>query len=130
MRVLTDPAETGAVTLSLPQDVQAEAWDFEDDLFARRVWHVARPPVEDAALARAVATIRSAKRPLLVAGGGVIYADATEALRDLRRGHRRPGRGVAGRQGLRSPTTTRRPSARSGPPAPPPPTPWPPRPTS
>src|SRR5690349_6907398 len=61
MRVLTDPAETGAVTLSLPQDVQAEAWDFEDDLFARRVWHVGRPPVEDAALERAVATIRSAR---------------------------------------------------------------------
>ena len=83
MRVLTDPAETGAVTLSLPQDVQAEAWDFEDDLFARRVWHVARPPVEDAALARAAAVVRAAERPLLVAGGGVIYADATEALRDF-----------------------------------------------
>ncbi len=81
MRVLTDPAETGAVTLSLPQDVQAEAWDFDDDLFARRVWHVARPPVEDAALARAVTTIRSAKRPLVVAGGGTIYSGATDALR-------------------------------------------------
>jgi 3D-(3,5/4)-trihydroxycyclohexane-1,2-dione acylhydrolase (decyclizing) len=81
MRVLTDPAETGAVTLSLPQDVQAEAWDWDDDLFARRVWHVSRQPVAADALARAVEIIRGAERPLLVAGGGVIYADATEALR-------------------------------------------------
>jgi 3D-(3,5/4)-trihydroxycyclohexane-1,2-dione acylhydrolase (decyclizing) len=81
MRVLTDPAETGAVTLSLPQDVQAEAWDWEDDLFARRVWHVARPAVPDDALARAAALVRGARRPLLVAGGGVIYSDAHDALR-------------------------------------------------
>jgi 3D-(3,5/4)-trihydroxycyclohexane-1,2-dione acylhydrolase (decyclizing) len=81
MRVLTDPAETGAVTLSLPQDVQAEAWDWEDDLFARRVWHVTRPAVPDDALDRAAAVVRSARRPLLVAGGGVIYSDASDALR-------------------------------------------------
>jgi 3D-(3,5/4)-trihydroxycyclohexane-1,2-dione acylhydrolase (decyclizing) len=81
MRVLTDPAETGAVTLSLPQDVQAEAWDWDDDLFAERVWHVGRPAVEDATLQRAVEVIRSAERPLIVAGGGVIYSGATEALR-------------------------------------------------
>jgi 3D-(3,5/4)-trihydroxycyclohexane-1,2-dione acylhydrolase (decyclizing) len=81
MRVLTDPAETGAVTLSLPQDVQAEAWDWDDDLFARRVWHVVRRSVADDALARAVSLIRAAERPLVVAGGGVIYSDATEALR-------------------------------------------------
>src|SRR5215213_7634997 len=73
MRVLTDPAETGAVTLALPQDVQAEAWDWDDDLFARRVWHVTRQPVADDALVRARDVIRSAERPLLVAGGGVIY---------------------------------------------------------
>jgi 3D-(3,5/4)-trihydroxycyclohexane-1,2-dione acylhydrolase (decyclizing) len=81
MRVLTDPAETGAVTLALPQDVQAEAWDWEDDLFARRVWHVSRQSVAADALARATAIIRSARRPLVVAGGGVIYSDASEALR-------------------------------------------------
>ena len=81
MRVLTDPAETGAVTLSLPQDVQAEAWDWDDDLFARRVWHQPRQPLADDALARAVAVLRGAERPLIVAGGGVIYSDATEALR-------------------------------------------------
>lgn len=81
MRVLTDPAETGAVTLCLPQDVQAEAFDFPVELFRRRVWHVARPVPEPAALARAVEAIRSAKKPIVVAGGGVIYAGAAEALR-------------------------------------------------
>ena len=83
LRVLTDPAETGAVTISLPQDVQAEAWDWDDDLFARRVWHVTRQPVADDALVRACDVIRSAERPLVVAGGGVIYSDATVALREL-----------------------------------------------
>jgi 3D-(3,5/4)-trihydroxycyclohexane-1,2-dione acylhydrolase (decyclizing) len=81
MRVLTDPADTGAVTLCLPQDVQAEAWDWDDDLFARRVWHVSRTPVAADALARAAELVRGARRPLLVAGGGVIYSGATEALR-------------------------------------------------
>jgi 3D-(3,5/4)-trihydroxycyclohexane-1,2-dione acylhydrolase (decyclizing) len=81
MRVLTDPAETGAVTLALPQDVQAEAYDWPEKLFARRVWHVARPVPEPAALARAVDAIRSARRPLIVAGGGVGYSEATDALR-------------------------------------------------
>src|SRR4051812_29252676 len=62
MRVLTDPAETGAVTLALPQDVQAEAHDWPDELFAKRVWHVARPPADESALARAAAVIRGAQR--------------------------------------------------------------------
>ena len=81
MRVLTDPAATGAVTLALPQDVQAEAYDWPEEFFARRVWHVARPVPEPAALDRAVDLIRSARRPLVVAGGGVIYAEATEQLK-------------------------------------------------
>ncbi len=81
MRVLADPAETGAVTLALPQDVQAEAHDWPEELFARRVWHVPRPLPEPAALDRAVAVLREARKPLLVAGGGVLYAEATEALR-------------------------------------------------
>jgi 3D-(3,5/4)-trihydroxycyclohexane-1,2-dione acylhydrolase (decyclizing) len=81
MRVLTDPAETGAVTICLPQDVQAEAFDFPAALFGKRVWHVARPVPEPAALARAVAAIKASKRPLVVAGGGVIYAEASEQLR-------------------------------------------------
>lgn len=81
MRVLTDPVETGAVTLSLPQDVQAESWDWPDELFARRVWHIARPVPEPAALARAVAAIRASRKPLIVAGGGVAYSGANDALR-------------------------------------------------
>jgi 3D-(3,5/4)-trihydroxycyclohexane-1,2-dione acylhydrolase (decyclizing) len=81
MRVLTDPAETGAVTICLPQDVQAEAFDWPEELFAERVWHIGRPEPDRAALARAAELIRSARRPLLVAGGGVHYSEATEALR-------------------------------------------------
>jgi 3D-(3,5/4)-trihydroxycyclohexane-1,2-dione acylhydrolase (decyclizing) len=80
MRVLTDPAETGAVTLCLPQDVQATAFDWPRDLFAKRVWHVARPLPERALLQRAAALIRDARRPLVVAGGGVVYSGATQAL--------------------------------------------------
>jgi 3D-(3,5/4)-trihydroxycyclohexane-1,2-dione acylhydrolase (decyclizing) len=83
MRVLTDPAETGAVTLALPQDVQAEAYDWPEEFFRDRVWHVARPVPEPAALARAAAVIRSARRPLIVAGGGVIYSQASEVLREF-----------------------------------------------
>jgi 3D-(3,5/4)-trihydroxycyclohexane-1,2-dione acylhydrolase (decyclizing) len=81
MRVLTDPAETGAVTIALPQDVQAEAHDWPDELFAPRVWHIPRAVPEPAALARAAELIRSAERPLVVAGGGVHYSEATDALR-------------------------------------------------
>ena len=81
MRVLTDPAETGAVTICLPQDVQAEAFDWPDELFARRVWHVARPVPEPAALARAVEVIRAARRPLSSPAAASIYSEATEALR-------------------------------------------------
>jgi len=83
MRVLTDPAETGAVTLCLPQDVQAEAWDWPEELFARRVWRVRRPVPEPDALAAAAELLRGARRPLIVAGGGTIYAEATDALRAL-----------------------------------------------
>jgi 3D-(3,5/4)-trihydroxycyclohexane-1,2-dione acylhydrolase (decyclizing) len=81
MRVLTDPAETGAVTLALPQDVQAEAHDWPEELFAERTWYVPRPLPEPAALGRAVEVLRSARRPLVIAGGGVIYSEAGPALR-------------------------------------------------
>src|SRR5436189_213523 len=81
MRVLASPAETGAVTLALPQDVQVEAYDYPDEFLAKRVWHIDRRPPEPAALARAVAALQAAKRPIIVAGGGVIYACASEALR-------------------------------------------------
>ncbi|MCO8271364.1 3D-(3,5/4)-trihydroxycyclohexane-1,2-dione acylhydrolase (decyclizing) [Actinoplanes sp. TRM 88003] len=80
MRVLTDPAETGAVTLCLPQDLQAEAYDFPDDLFGRRVWHIARPVAEPAFVERAAAVLQNAQRPLIVAGGGVIYSEASDEL--------------------------------------------------
>jgi 3D-(3,5/4)-trihydroxycyclohexane-1,2-dione acylhydrolase (decyclizing) len=82
-RALTDPAQTGAVTLALPQDIQAEAWDWPAELFADRVWRIPRPPPETVALIRAVQLIREASRPLIVAGGGVIYSEATEELRWL-----------------------------------------------
>ena len=81
MRVLTDPAETGAVTVAMPQDVQAEAHDWPVELFRKRVWHVRRPVPEPAALERAVALIRAAKRPMVIAGGGTIYSEASEQLR-------------------------------------------------
>jgi 3D-(3,5/4)-trihydroxycyclohexane-1,2-dione acylhydrolase (decyclizing) len=81
MRVLTSPADTGAVTLALPQDVQAEAFEYPDAFLDKRVWRVERRPPDPAALSRAVAAIRTAKRPLIVAGGGVIYACASDALR-------------------------------------------------
>ena len=83
MRVLTDQAETGAVTIALPQDVQAEAADFPDQLFAPRVWHVARPGAAAEPLAAAVALLREARRPLIVAGGGLRYSQAGDALRAL-----------------------------------------------
>jgi 3D-(3,5/4)-trihydroxycyclohexane-1,2-dione acylhydrolase (decyclizing) len=83
MRVLTSPAQTGAVTLALPQDVQSEAWDYPAEMFQKRVWHIARPEPERAVLARAVAMIRAARRPLIIAGGGVIYSEATAALSQL-----------------------------------------------
>lgn len=83
MRVLTDPAETGACTICLPQDVQAEAYDWPTAFFAKRVWHVARAVPEPAALQRAVAQIKAAQRPLLVAGGGTIYSGASEVLREF-----------------------------------------------
>ncbi|WP_193384849.1 3D-(3,5/4)-trihydroxycyclohexane-1,2-dione acylhydrolase (decyclizing) [Rhodococcus opacus] len=80
MRVLTDPVETGAATVAIPQDVQAEAFDWPESMFAERTWHVARPLPEKSVIARAADVIRSAKKPLIVAGGGLIYSGATEAL--------------------------------------------------
>ncbi len=81
MRVLTDQAATGAATIALPQDVQAEAHDWPLELFAERVWHIGRPVPQADHLARALELLRSAERPLIVAGGGVIYAEATDELR-------------------------------------------------
>ena len=83
MRTLTSPADTGAVTISLPQDVQAEAWDFPTALFRERTWHVPRARADRAALRRAAQVIGVAKRPVIIAGGGVIYSAATAELADF-----------------------------------------------
>lgn len=83
MRVLTDPVETGAATVSIPQDVQAEAHDWPESLFAERTWHVPRPLPEKSVIARAAEVIRTARKPLIVAGGGVVYSGATKALAAL-----------------------------------------------
>jgi len=80
MRVLTSPADTGAVTLSLPQDVQTEAFDYPKEFFQKRVWIVARNRADEASLERAAEWIRAANRPLIVAGGGVLYSEASAAL--------------------------------------------------
>jgi len=81
MRVLTDPAETGAVTLAMPEDVQAEAFEVPVEFLEPRTWTIYRQPPAPEALARAAEVIRNAQRPLIVAGGGVIYSEATSALR-------------------------------------------------
>jgi len=80
MRVLTSPADTGAVVLALPQDVQAEAFDFPAEFFDKRVWTVARARCDRSLLAKAAQMIRTARKPLLIAGGGVIYSEATGVL--------------------------------------------------
>ncbi len=83
MRILTSPSETGAVTVCLPQDVQTEAFDYPVAFFRRRVWHIMRNRADRATLAKAAEMIRTAKQPMIVAGGGVIYAEATDALRQF-----------------------------------------------
>ncbi|NJQ02580.1 3D-(3,5/4)-trihydroxycyclohexane-1,2-dione acylhydrolase (decyclizing) [Streptomyces zingiberis] len=83
VRALTDPAAAGAVTLALPQDVQAEAGDWPEEFFAERVWRVPRPAPDATALAEAARLLRGARRPLIVAGGGVHHSEAEEALRAL-----------------------------------------------
>ena len=83
MRVLCDPAETGAVTLAMPEDVQAEAFEVPDAFLEPRIWTIYRQPPAPEALTRAAGLIGQARRPLLVAGGGVIYSEATAALRAL-----------------------------------------------
>jgi 3D-(3,5/4)-trihydroxycyclohexane-1,2-dione acylhydrolase (decyclizing) len=80
MRVLTSPSDCGAVTLSLPQDVQAEAYEYPEEMFAKRVWLIRRGVPDEVSLGRAVAAIRASKRPLIVAGGGVLMSEASAAL--------------------------------------------------
>jgi 3D-(3,5/4)-trihydroxycyclohexane-1,2-dione acylhydrolase (decyclizing) len=83
MRVLTSPAETGTVTLALPQDVQATAYAYPEAFFSRRVWHISRNRPDRRALEQAAAEIRASRRPLIVAGGGVIYSEATGLLQSF-----------------------------------------------
>ena len=83
MRVLTSPADTGAVTLCLPQDVQTEAYDYPVHFFEKKVWHIPRNRPDTDRLAAAADAIRSAKKPMVIAGGGVIYSDATDVLADF-----------------------------------------------
>ena len=83
MRVLTSQSETGAVTLALPQDVQAEAYDYPSELFEKRVYTIPRPRADERLLKRAARWIRESKRPLIIAGGGVIYSEATVELAEF-----------------------------------------------
>jgi 3D-(3,5/4)-trihydroxycyclohexane-1,2-dione acylhydrolase (decyclizing) len=102
MRVLTSPVDTGAVTLALPQDVQTEAFDYPSDLFEKRVWHVVRNRPDQASVALAVKWIQQSKRPLIIAGGGVIYSEATEVLRQfVEQTHIPVGETMAGKGSLR-----------------------------
>ncbi|ANP55174.1 3D-(3,5/4)-trihydroxycyclohexane-1,2-dione acylhydrolase (decyclizing) [Streptomyces griseochromogenes] len=90
MRILADPVETGAVTLALPQDVQAEAYDWPEEFFAERVWIVRRPGADPTELAEAVRVVRAAKRPFVIAGGGVHHSRAEEALAEFAEATRIP----------------------------------------
>lgn len=83
MRVLTDPADTGAVCLAMPQDVEGEAYDYPADFFRKRVWHLDRRPMTDAQAARAAALLKAAKHPFAVLGGGVRYSEAGQAFLQL-----------------------------------------------
>src|ERR1700704_3478758 len=80
LRVLTSQADTGAVVISLPQDVQAEAFEYPSRFFEKRTWAVPRPRCDLELLKRAVQWIQSSRKPLIIAGGGVIYSEATEVL--------------------------------------------------
>ena len=83
MRVLTSPSDTGTVTLCLPQDVQAEAFDFPEELFRKRIWRIARPRPDIKILEEAVLQIKASKKPMIISGGGVIYSEATGILQKL-----------------------------------------------
>jgi len=102
MRVLTSPAETGAVTLALPQDVQTEAFEYPEALFAKRVWRIPRNRPDRTSLEEAAAWLRQSRRPLIVAGGGVIYSEGTDALdRFVRQTGIPAGETMAGKGSLR-----------------------------
>ena len=130
MRVLTSPADTGAVCITIPQDVQTFAFEFPEEIFQPRTWVIARQRPDEALLARAAEWIRGAQRPMIIAGGGVRYSEATDTVRDVRRAARHPGR--SRRTPARAPwrSTIRSASAAPALPARAAPTSWPSRPTS
>lgn len=102
MRVLTSPADTGAVTLAMPQDVQAEAFEYPRELFERRTWRIPRNRPDQTSLREAATWIRESDRPLVVAGGGVLYSEATETLAHFARETGIPvGETMAGKGSLR-----------------------------
>ncbi len=82
-RVLTDPAETGTVTISLPEDVQTEAHNWPNEFFEKRIWHMRRPMPEPELVREVVSLLKAAKRPLIISGGGTIYSEASEELRQF-----------------------------------------------
>lgn len=90
MRILTDPEKTGAVCISLPQNVQGEAFDYPEEFFAERVWYMERRPATADAIARAAEAIKDAKRPVIISGGGVRYSEAGAALLELSKNHNIP----------------------------------------
>ncbi|MEO0764984.1 MAG: 3D-(3,5/4)-trihydroxycyclohexane-1,2-dione acylhydrolase (decyclizing) [Pseudomonadota bacterium] len=90
LQTMTDPAKCGPVTLSFCQDVQAEAFDYPESFFAPRVWHIRRPEPDRAELAEVANAIKAAKRPVIVAGGGVIYSEAEADLLDFAKRHHIP----------------------------------------
>src|SRR5690606_29783415 len=87
MAVLTDPAECGPVTLSLCQDVQAEAYDYPESFFAEKVWHIRRTMPDADEFATAASALLSAKKPVIIAGGGVLYSGASDTLASFAERH-------------------------------------------
>ena len=83
MRVLTSPSETGTVTIAMPHDVQAEAYDFPNEFFEKRVWYIPRMTPDNFLLKKSIDVIKKSKKPMIIAGGGVIYSEAEDELKDL-----------------------------------------------
>ena len=102
MRVLADPAETGAVTISLPQDVQGEPFDFPASFFAPSFWPIVRRPPAEEEIATAIKVICNAQRPLIIVGGGVRYSRAEEEISQLSRDFGIPVTETFARKGLRT----------------------------
>ena len=101
VRVLVDPVQAGAVVLSLPQDIQSHAYDFPAEFFADRTWRIRRPPPDPGEVEEVAALLTQAQRPLIIAGGGVIYSGATPELERLAELGGDPGGGDVRRQGRR-----------------------------